>query len=44
MPGWIILNWPYIQSDLASHTDAQLTLIFGHHPFEAHYYTRPTRA
>ena len=28
----------YIQSDLASHTEAQLTLIFGHHPFEAHYY------
>jgi hypothetical protein len=30
----------YIQSDLASHTGAQLTLIFGHHPFEAHYYTQ----
>jgi hypothetical protein len=29
----------FIQSDLDSHTDAQLTLIFGHHPFEAHYYT-----
>ena len=28
-----------IQSDLANHTQAQLTLIFGHHPFEAHYYT-----
>jgi hypothetical protein len=28
----------YIQADLASHTEAQLTLIFGHHPFEAHYY------
>jgi hypothetical protein len=28
----------YIQSDLASHTDAQLTLVFGHHPFEPHYY------
>ena len=32
------IELPYIQSDLASHTDAQLTLIFGHHPFEAHYY------
>jgi hypothetical protein len=30
----------YIQSDLAGHTEAQLTLIFGHHPFEAHYYTQ----
>jgi hypothetical protein len=28
----------YIQADLASHTAAQLTLIFGHHPFEPHYY------
>jgi hypothetical protein len=28
----------YIQADLASHAEAQLTLIFGHHPFEAHYY------
>ena len=27
-----------IDSDLASHTDAQLTLIFGHHPFEPYYY------
>jgi hypothetical protein len=33
------IELPYIQSDLANHTDAQLTLIFGHHPFEAHYYT-----
>jgi hypothetical protein len=32
------IELPYIQSDLASHTDAQLTLIFGHHPFEAHYH------
>ena len=29
----------FIQADLASNTDAQLTLIFGHHPFEPHYYT-----
>jgi hypothetical protein len=29
----------FVQSDLASNTDAQLTLIFGHHPFEAHYYS-----
>ena len=28
----------FIQADLASHTDAQLTLLFGHHPFEPHYY------
>jgi hypothetical protein len=28
---------PYIQADLASHTEAQLTLIFGHHPFEPFY-------
>jgi hypothetical protein len=28
----------FIQADLASNTEAQLTLIFGHHPFEAHYY------
>ncbi len=27
----------YIQSDLAAHTEAQLTLIFGHHPFEPGY-------
>jgi hypothetical protein len=26
-----------IDSDLSSHTDAQLTLIFGHHPFEPYY-------
>ena len=30
----------FIQGDLASNTEAQLTLIFGHHPFEADYYTR----
>jgi hypothetical protein len=29
----------FIQADLAGHTEAQLTLLFGHHPFEAHYYT-----
>lgn len=28
----------FIQSDLAGNTSAQLTLIFGHHPFEPHYY------
>ncbi|MHB8066587.1 MAG: hypothetical protein ACYDIC_01660 [Desulfobaccales bacterium] len=32
------IELPYIDSDLASHTEAQLTLIFGHHPFEADYY------
>ncbi len=32
------IELPYIESDLTSHTDAQLTLIFGHHPFEADYY------
>ena len=28
-----------IQTELAKHTDAELTLIFGHHPFEANYYS-----
>jgi hypothetical protein len=32
---------PDIAADLESHKDAQLTLIFGHHPFEP-YYSIPT--
>jgi hypothetical protein len=34
------IELPYIQADLASHTEAQLTLIFGHHPFNP-YYSNP---
>jgi len=33
------IELPYIQSDMASHTEAQLTLVFGHHPFEKGYHT-----
>ena len=29
----------FIQGELAQYPDAQLTLIFGHHPFEADYYS-----
>ena len=29
----------FIQGELAQYPDAQLTLIFGHHPFEAQYYS-----
>jgi hypothetical protein len=36
--GLDLFELAYIDSDLASHTDAQLTLIFGHHPFEPYYY------
>lgn len=33
------IELPYIQSDLAGHTEAQLTLIFGHHPFDPYYHS-----
>jgi hypothetical protein len=36
--GLDLLELAEIDADLASHTDAKLTLIFGHHPFEPFYY------
>ena len=42
--GLDVIELADIDADLASHTDAQLTLIFGHHPFEPYYRDGSTRA